>query len=82
MKLNFEFIMLCCGLYYLKRWTAGKVMHHPEWQTMDTLDRMLHWVFVVAAIWLCVGLISHSSIPMQLANDIGTGLENAMLPEP
>ena len=55
----FEIILLCVGLYFLKRWTAGKVMHHPEWQTMDALDRILHWVLIVGSIWLCVGLVSH-----------------------
>jgi hypothetical protein len=74
---DFTFILLCFGLYYLKRWTAGKVMHHPEWQTMDALDRMLHWVVIVGAVWLCVGLTSHY---IQRASDVTASIEQASVP--
>jgi hypothetical protein len=77
---SFEFILICIGLHYLKRWTAGKVMHHPERQTMDALDRMLQWVFVVAAVWLCVGCASHCLIYAQLVSEITADLETGSLP--
>jgi hypothetical protein len=77
---SFEFILICIGLHYLKRWTAGKVMHHPEWQTMDALDRMLQWVFVVATVWLCVGCASHCLIYAQLVSEITADLEPGSLP--
>ena len=55
-------------------------MHHPERQTMDALDRMLQWVFVVAAVWLCVGCASHCLIYAQLASEITADFEPGSLP--
>ncbi len=59
MTLTFLVIVICVGLYRLKKWLSGEVAHHPEWQTMDALDRLLSWFLVVGAIWLCVGWISY-----------------------
>lgn len=52
-------LLLGFGFYYLKRWLAGKAMHHPELQTVDALDRILHGVFVVVTVWIVVTWVNH-----------------------
>ena len=62
-------IVIGVGLYFLKRWLAEKVIQHPELQTVDALDRMLHCVLVVGTVWIAVSLVSSWLFPFQVFSE-------------
>ena len=77
---GFTLIVIGFGMYYLKRWTAGKVMHHPELQTIDAIDRMLHCLLVVGVVWICVSLASNFFVELPLFTELITSTERAREP--
>lgn len=71
----FELFIVGIALFYIKRWTRGKVMHHPELQTIDALDRILQWIMIVAAVWFSVAVARYGISLLQLGNEIRASME-------
>ncbi len=76
----FELFIVGIVLYYAKRWTRGKVMHHPELQTIDALDRILQWIMIVGAVWFSVAAASYGISLLQLGNEIRAGIQQVPWP--
>ena len=76
----FELFIVGIVLYYVKRWTRGKVMHHPELQTIDALDRILQWIMIVAAVWFSVAAASYGISLLQIGNEIRAGIQQVPWP--
>jgi len=76
----FELFIIGVALYYIKRWTRGKVMHHPGLQTIDALDRMLQWMMIVAAVWFSVAVARYGISLLQLGHEIRAGMEQVPWP--
>ncbi len=73
-------IVVCVGLFYLRRWVHDRAMHHPEWQTFDALDRLMQWAIVVSVVWIAVSLTFHTIELTSIIHELNTDATNVAAP--